>query len=196
MAMAVTYTNFCGRIVAENRGGVQKTYVRDTLGNTVALLDENQNVTDTAAYWPYGEVAVRTGTTPTPLLYGGTQGYYSDILFQIYVRRRVLQSKIGNWTALDPLWPLDLPYVYVRSSPLSRVDPSGLFSIGEIGCCIARSGAFTLLGCLAGTTIACAACVYTTLVGCAAEPWTCIPLRSRWRTRFSAIWLGKEIVIC
>jgi hypothetical protein len=23
-----------------------------------------------------------------------------------------------------------------------------------------------------------------------------IVLRSRWRTRFSAIWLGKEIVIC
>jgi hypothetical protein len=82
MAIAVTYTNFCGRVVAEKRGGVQKAYVRDVQGNTVGLLDQNQNLSDTMGYWPYGEVATRTGTSSTSLLYGGTKGSYSGTFFK------------------------------------------------------------------------------------------------------------------
>ena len=78
MPMKVRYTTLDGEIVAESRGGVRKQYVPDPLGSTVALLDGTQSITDTFRYWPYGEVASRTGTTPTPFQYVGTKGYYLD----------------------------------------------------------------------------------------------------------------------
>jgi hypothetical protein len=37
--MSVTYTNFVGGIVTENRGGVTSHYVADTLGSTIALVN-------------------------------------------------------------------------------------------------------------------------------------------------------------
>ena len=62
MAMRVAYTVVNGRILSENRGGVKRDYVSDSLGSTVALLDSTQTKTDTWTYWPYGEVRTRTGT--------------------------------------------------------------------------------------------------------------------------------------
>ena len=52
--MPVTnYTTLDGEIVYENRGGVERDYVPDALGSTVALLDSAQAKTDTFTYWPY-----------------------------------------------------------------------------------------------------------------------------------------------
>jgi hypothetical protein len=50
---------------------VRSLYVPDSLGSTVALLDNTQTQTDTFSYWPYSEVNTRTGTTPTPFQFGG-----------------------------------------------------------------------------------------------------------------------------
>ncbi len=45
--MAVTnYMTFGGMIVHENRGGVQRDCVPDTLGFTAALVDTTQTITD------------------------------------------------------------------------------------------------------------------------------------------------------
>ena len=62
----VRYTVIDGEVLSESRGGVKRDYVPDPLGSTVALLDNTQTKTDTFSYWPYGEEASRTGTTPTP----------------------------------------------------------------------------------------------------------------------------------
>lgn len=55
MAMSVVYSNFEGEIVHENRGGVERFYVPDTLGSTQALVDTSGATTDTFEYWSYGE---------------------------------------------------------------------------------------------------------------------------------------------
>lgn len=60
----VRYTVIDGEVVAEKRNGVRKQYVPDPLGSTAAMLDSTQVQTDTFSYWPYGEVASRTGSTP------------------------------------------------------------------------------------------------------------------------------------
>ena len=52
--MRVRYTVIDGEVVSEKRSGVERDYVPDPLGSTVALLDNTQAQTDTFAYWPYG----------------------------------------------------------------------------------------------------------------------------------------------
>ncbi len=135
MPMSVTYTNFCGMVIHENRGGVERDYMPDPLGSTAALLDNTQTKTDTWEYWPYGEVSARTGTNPTPLTYIGTQGYFKDILDAVfYVRARFLKPNLGRWLTVDPLWPSGHAYGYARNNPTTYIDPSGespLLGLGQ-----------------------------------------------------------------
>ena len=125
----VRYTVINGAVLSENRNGTKRDYLPDPLGSTLALLDNTQTKTDTFAYWPYGEVASRTGTTATPLQYVGTQGYYKDSSSRTYVRARTLDIRAGRWMTQDPIgfeggdWNL---YRYVGNRPTTFVDPSGL----------------------------------------------------------------------
>ncbi len=91
MAMSVVYTNFNGRIVKENRAGVERYYAPDTLGSTALLLDSTGTVTDTFTYWPYGELRSHTGPSTTPFTFIGTLGYYFHLAANwFYVRASVL----------------------------------------------------------------------------------------------------------
>ena len=98
-----TYTYLDGELVSENRGGTKRDYVPDPLGSTIALLDNSQTKTDTFSYWPYGEVASRTGTNATPYQYVGTLGYYRDSASRTYVRARTLNTSHGRWMTQDPI---------------------------------------------------------------------------------------------
>jgi hypothetical protein len=62
----VSYLTIDEEIFSETRSGVERDYVADSLGSTVALLDSSQTISDTWTYWPFGEVASRTGTNLTP----------------------------------------------------------------------------------------------------------------------------------
>jgi RHS repeat-associated protein len=124
-----TYTTLDGMILSEVRGGVERDYMPDTLGSTIALLDSSQNKTDTWTYWPYGEVRTRTGSNPTPFTFVGTLGYFADSLKRLYVRARYLRTDLARWQTVDPLWPDESAYGYVGGLPTRNVDPSGLFVI-------------------------------------------------------------------
>ena len=67
-----------GNIISQNRGGVESQFHYDAQGSTLAVTDDNQNVTDTFAYTAFGEVTERTGTTEVPFQYIGQKGYYTD----------------------------------------------------------------------------------------------------------------------
>ena len=56
MPMKVVYIVVNIEVISENRAGVKRTYVPDSLGSTLALLDNIQTKTDTWSFWPYGEV--------------------------------------------------------------------------------------------------------------------------------------------
>jgi RHS repeat-associated protein len=125
--MTVTYSNFCGMVVGETRDGVEYEYIPDTMGSTIGIRDSDGNVTDTWEYWPYGEVAHRTGSHPTELTFLGTLGYVQDALDRLfYVRARHLRADLARWLTVDPLWPEEPAYGYVRGKPVDWVDPSGL----------------------------------------------------------------------
>jgi RHS repeat-associated protein len=134
MVMKARYTTVNGEVIAEKRGGVRSLYVPDPLGSTVALLDNTQAQTDTFAYWPYGEIRTRTGTTATPLQFVGTQGYYKDSSSRTYVRARTLDTQKGRWLTQDPTGFGDGDvnlYRYVENRSVTNIDPSGLAWYGR-----------------------------------------------------------------
>src|SRR5471030_1586651 len=109
MAMSVTYTSINGQIVYENRNGVQRHYVADTQGSTIALMDDTGTITDTYEYWPFGEIRNHTGTSTTPFTYGGTIGYYQETFGSFfYVRARFLRQMLARWQSQDAKWPSEL----------------------------------------------------------------------------------------
>ena len=129
MALAVTYTNFGGQIVHEDRNSTERAYVPDTLGSTIALVDSTGSITDSWNYWPYGETASSSGNSNTPFKFVGTLGYSEDSSSGLtYVRARHYNTAYGGWQTLDPLWPNSDPYSYAFGAPNYLVDPTGLRS--------------------------------------------------------------------
>ncbi len=126
------YTIAHGEVLSEKRTGVIRDLVPDSLGSTVALLDGSQAKSDTFSYWPYGEEASRTGTTPTPFRFVGVLGYFRDSSSRSYVRARHLDTQRGRWSSQEPLrfFGDDLNfYRYVQSRPSDLVDPTGLLCV-------------------------------------------------------------------
>jgi RHS repeat-associated protein len=130
MPMKVTYTTLDGEIVSETRNGVVSDYIPDPLGSTAKLVNTSMQVTDTYAYWPYGEVRTHTGSSVTPFTFVGTLGYYSDQWGGVYVRAREFVPSKTQWMSRDPLWPSELAFVYGANDPITRSDPLRLCSAG------------------------------------------------------------------
>jgi RHS repeat-associated protein len=129
MATTVRYTAVDGEVLAEKRGGSRYAYVPDPLGSVVAKLDNTQTKTDTYEYWPYGEVASRTGTSVSPYQFVGTLGYYSDSSNLTYVRARYFHhAGLGQFMSRAPIieqLAREHPYGYAVHNPMSVTDPSG-----------------------------------------------------------------------
>src|SRR5579862_1769711 len=125
MAMTVAYSNFCGLLAHENRGGTKSAYVPDTLGSSSAVLDNTGSGVYEAQYWPYGEPRSEAGSNSSPWNFAGFLGYFRDIASLLYVRARQLALAHGLWSEVDPIWPLDHPYSYARNNPTTHTDPSG-----------------------------------------------------------------------
>lgn len=103
MPMTVCYTVVNGQVMSENRGGVERDYIPDALGNTIALMDNTGTKTDTFTYFPFGKVASRTGTTATPFQWNGGSGYFQDSGSRAYVRARTMYTNLARWSKQDPI---------------------------------------------------------------------------------------------
>jgi len=118
-----------GNIISQNRNGVESQFHYDAQSSTLAVTDDNQNVTDTFAYTAFGEVTERTGTTEVPFQYIGQKGYHRDsVIGQTFVRQRRYGPAIIRWMSIDPVparHEVNL-YRYVANSPTVGTDPSGL----------------------------------------------------------------------
>lgn len=137
MAMSVVYTNFGGMLVGENRGGIERKYVSDTLGCLIGVLDTSGNEVYSAEYWPYGEIQTETGTNPSNWSFVGLLGYLKDLASLLYVRARHYLASAARWLTSDPIWPHEPAYGYARSLPNVLNDPMGLFPPVLLACAAA-----------------------------------------------------------
>jgi RHS repeat-associated protein len=128
MAEYTTEPGLYGNLISQNRSGVESQYHFDALGSTLALTDDNQQVTDVYAYTAFGEVTEHTGSTVDPFQYIGQKGYYrDDEAGECWRRPRVLSPKVERWLTSDTTAYTEGSngYSYASNNPTSLVDPSG-----------------------------------------------------------------------
>ena len=123
-------------LISQERAGTVSTYHADGQGSTKALTDAAGNTTDRFIYTAYGEVEHREGMTDSDFLFTGEQfdaglGFY-------YLRARYYNPSNGRFPTMDTYQgrvgePQTLhKYLYVHADPVNHIDPSGMFSIGQI----------------------------------------------------------------
>lgn len=119
-------------LIGREKDGEYLDFHYDLRGSTVALSDEDGQVTDRFYYSPFAKITARTGTNDTTFLYNGRDGVMGDENGLYYMRARyyspymrrfvsqdVLIGKISNGQSLNR-------NAFVNGKPISFVDPFGL----------------------------------------------------------------------
>ncbi len=100
--------------------------------STVAITDMNQNIVNSYAYDPFGQIIAQQETIPQPFKYVGQYGVMAEPNGLYYMRARYYDPSVGRFISEDPLGfgggDVNL-YAYVRGNPVTFVDPFGLFDL-------------------------------------------------------------------
>ena len=139
------YVRMGGQLVATENSGASPCqtcyFVRDHLGSTRLVTDQNANVVARHDYLPFGE-EIPGGWAGRSSEWGATNDTNEKFTGQLrdletgldYFHARYLSSSLGRFTSPDPgnagANPYDPQswngYSYARNNPLALVDPSGM----------------------------------------------------------------------
>ncbi|MBX3114162.1 MAG: hypothetical protein KF836_06310 [Fimbriimonadaceae bacterium] len=140
MALSRTYLTVNGQIRSEHRSGETQSrdYMHDALGSVVVVYQNNSFVAD-GSYSCLGRLESGSWNIAAQgykFAWNGGHGYRQTGVewSSTYVRARHYSFMDGGWTTIDPLWPFQMPYGYVKGRSMSRVDPSGM-----LGCRVTKS---------------------------------------------------------
>ena len=102
------------------------TYHFNHRGDTLALTNPSQNVTDRYAYSAFGAQAT-TGSTPNPFRFAGQVGIQTDSPDLLFMRARYYQPALGRFISQDPSGFSDgmNVFAYVGGGISNALDPSG-----------------------------------------------------------------------
>jgi len=107
--------------------------LKDHLGNTRVMLDQNGTVLESSDYYPFGLQVARAGhTVPSPenrYKYNGKELQTELGLMQYDYGARFYDPVIGRWNVVDPLaekMRRFSPYVYGNNNPIRFIDPDGM----------------------------------------------------------------------
>ena len=113
-----------GRVEA---GGAAAYYELDALGSVAGLTGAGGALLNQYSYLPFGQTAAASETVANPFKFAGGWGVMDDGSGLLTMRRRTYTPSLGRFTGPDPLRdPGSNAYAYVRNSPLTFADPSGL----------------------------------------------------------------------
>ncbi|MEX0718927.1 MAG: RHS repeat-associated core domain-containing protein [Planctomycetaceae bacterium] len=122
-----------GELISMRRDNQTNYFHYDGQGNTRALTDQNQEITDVYRYDAFGDERTKgrapMNTTVNPFRFGGAHGYYTDVeTGRVNVRARTYEPANARWTSKYPIGAATSAnlYLYGMNNPLSFVDPSGL----------------------------------------------------------------------
>ncbi len=104
------------------------TYHYDCRGSTIALTDDNGNVTDRMEYSAYATMTYRIGNSDTPFLFNGLYGVQSDANSLLYMSSRYYYPFLCRFVNPDPTGfngGLNV-FAYANGNPISFIDPFGL----------------------------------------------------------------------
>ena len=99
-------------------------------GNTTALTDATQNIVNSYAYDPFGQVVDEQETIPQPFKFVGQFGVMAESYGLYYMRARYYDPSVGRFISEDPIGFAggDVNfYAYVGNQPIGFIDPWGLF---------------------------------------------------------------------
>ena len=123
------YVHGLGLISRIDNAGLRFTYHYDQLGNTIAVTDDSNIVTESYTYDEFGSKLASSGTAANPFKFVGRYGVMDEENGLLYMRARYYDADNGRFISRDPLGfggeDLNL-YAYVGGNPLMGIDPTGL----------------------------------------------------------------------
>lgn len=123
--------------------GTKYYYHFNHRGDTVAITDDQQNITAKYAYDEYGKQLIKNGLTANPFTFLGQLGVMEEGWGLYYMRARYYDSFVGKFLSEDPLgfgggdWNT---YAYAGGNPVMNVDPGGEFYSGFNSSCGTYAG--------------------------------------------------------
>jgi RHS repeat-associated protein len=131
-------------LIRSRTGGTEVFYHMDGLGSTRMLTDATGNVSDRYNYDAYGVLLTHAGANNNSFLFAGEQRDSATGLD--YLRARYYDPDLGRFISKDPFSgfitdPMSQhDYQYAHANPVRFTDPTGYFSLGELGAAVAVAG--------------------------------------------------------
>ncbi|MEM8585463.1 MAG: RHS repeat-associated core domain-containing protein [Bacteroidota bacterium] len=108
--------------------GDTRFYTYDFRGSTIAMTDENQNVTHSYNYTDFGSVDQVSEEDFNGFRYVGKYGVEFEDANLFFIRARYYDQSIGRFLSEDPIWNRNL-YQYSENNPIGNFDVNGAFSL-------------------------------------------------------------------
>ena len=100
--------------------------ITDHLGHTRVVADENKNIVQETAYYPYGGIIEELSTNQKyAYLYTGKEFLNKYGLEWFDHHARYYDPDVGRWWSIDPALQFHSPYLAMGNSPGEFIDPDG-----------------------------------------------------------------------
>jgi RHS repeat-associated protein len=125
------YVHGAGLLYKVTSSGERIHFHYDPIGNTVALTDTSESITDKYAYDAFGKLVYSEGISENPYKYVGQFGVMEEGNGLLFMRARFYDPETKKFLSRDPIkGEVDISqslnqYTYVNSNPILYMDPKG-----------------------------------------------------------------------